>query len=170
MTESNSVESNTIRSMDAFARVKRLEGTVAVIAMEADCGGCGRCSEPGGCRSGLLSRPFRAPSREFSLHNEIGAGAGDRVRIHLATGELARWSLTTYLVPVFAVVIGAAIGASIAGELYSRDSGAVGGSLVGLLLAVGLIAARHARASVVTVPRMVRMSDDIPTCRREERP
>lgn len=170
MTESNSVESNTIRSMDVVARVKRLEGAAAVITVEADGGGCGRCSEPGGCRSELLSRLFRAPSREFSVPNGIGASAGDRVRVQLATGELARWSLTTYLVPVLAAVIGAAIGASIAGDQFSRDSGAVGGSLVGLVAAAGLIASRLAPASVVTVPRMVRMIDDVPTCGREERP
>ena len=154
--------------MDTVVRVMRLEGAVAVVAAEVDGIGCGRCSEPGGCRSALLTQFFIAPSREFSVPNEIDARAGDRVVIRLAAGSLLGWSLTTYLVPVLAVILGAALGASIAGEAFSRDGGAVGGSLVGLVLAACLIASRLSPASVGTGPRMVRIGSDGPKCRREE--
>lgn len=156
--------------MDTVARVVRLEGAAAVVALEADGGGCGRCNEPGGCRSGLLSQMFHTPSREFSVPNEIDARAGETVLIRLSTGGLARWSLTAYLFPVFAVLIGAALGASTAGESYSRDGGAICGSLVGLFFAAWLIISRLAPTSVSTGPRLVRLGDDIPSCRREDGP
>lgn len=156
--------------METFARVRRLQGASAVVAVEADGGGCGRCSEPGGCRSGLLSQIFRSPVSEFSVPNDIDACTGDRVLVRLEAGGLARWSLTTYLLPVFAVLTGAAIGALAAGEAYSRDVSAVGGALVGLVLAAWLIVFRLAPASVDNRPRLVRIGEDVLRCRREEKP
>lgn len=151
--------------MDTVARVLRIEGAVAVVAVDATGAGCGRCDEPGGCRSGLLSQMFHAPVREFHVPNEIGARAGEMVLIRLATGGLARWSLTAYLLPVLAVVVGAALGASIAGEGSFRNGGAVGGSLVGLVFAAWLIVIRLAPTSVDTAPRLVRLGDEGPICR-----
>jgi positive regulator of sigma E activity len=111
---------------------------------------------------------FHTPSREFSVSNEIGARVGETVLIRLGTGRLARWSLTAYLIPVFAVLIGAALGASTAGESYSRDGGAICGSLVGLFFSLWLIASRLAPTAVGTGPRLVRLEDNNPSCRRED--
>lgn len=155
--------------MDTAARVKRLDGAVAVVVVEANGGGCGRCDEPGGCRSGLFSQLFGSRVREFSVPNEIDARAGDRVSVRLAAGGLARSALTLYLIPVFAILVGAALGASIASEAHARDMAAVGGSLVGLLLGWIVVLARGP-ASAGALPKLVRIGDEVSKCRREEKP
>lgn len=156
--------------MDLYARVKRLEGAHAVVALAQERGGCGRCSEAGGCRSGVLGQMFCASPREFSLPNGIDARAGERVIVRLAAGSLARFSVAAYLIPVVAVLIGGAFGAAFAGDLFARDGGAIAGSLLGLVVAVCLIAFRLGPAAVGSGPRLVRIGGEVPKCRTEERP
>lgn len=156
--------------MDVYARVKRLDGAHAIVALEQEIAGCGQCSEPGGCRSGILGQMFRTTSREFSVPNEIGACSGDRVVVHLALGGLGRCSVAVYLLPVIAAVIGGSLGAAIVGDALSRDGAAILGSLMGLALAGWLIVRRVAPASEGFRPRLVRAGEKAPKCKKGERP
>lgn len=142
----------------------RLDGAVAIVAVEADNGGCGRCDEPGGCRSALLTQMFRQPNCEFSVPNRIGARVGDRVLLRLPVGSLARWSLTIYLVPVFAVLVGAAVGSFCVADADARDTGAIWGSLAGL--AACWLAFRLFPTAVGMGPQMVRDVDRAPNRKR----
>ncbi len=142
------------------ARITRLDGAVAIIAVDAENGGCGRCSEPGGCRSAVLTQMFRQRGCEFSVQNRIDARVGDRVVLRLPDGSLARWSLTIYLVPVLAVLLGAALGSFCVGDASFRDFGAMSGSLVAL--AVCWIVFRLVPTSLGTGPQMVRHVDRAP--------
>lgn len=156
--------------MDMVARIKRLEGPMAVIEVAAGGGGgCGRCDEPGGCRSGLLTQMFRKSGSEFLVPNDICARVGDQVFVRLGDGKLARWSLVAYVLPVFAVLFGAALGASAAGDSFSRDGGAIGGALLGLLFAVWLNAFRFGSKSKRRGLQLVRMGNDFPKCKSEGR-
>jgi sigma-E factor negative regulatory protein RseC len=139
--------------MDTVARIMRLDGAVAIVAVDVENGGCGRCDQPGGCRSAVLTQMFRQRSCEFSVPNRIGARVGDRVVLRLPAGSLARWSLTMYLVPVLAVLIGAGLGIFCVGNASFRNVGAISGSLVGL--AVCWIVFRLVPTSVGTGPQMV---------------
>ncbi|MBK8335554.1 MAG: SoxR reducing system RseC family protein [Sterolibacteriaceae bacterium] len=147
-------------------RIVRLDGALAIIAVEADNGGCGRCDEPGGCRSALLAQMFHQPNCEFSVPNLIGARVGDRVLLRLPVGSLARLSLTIYLVPVFAVLVGAAVGVFCVGDVDARDTGAICGSLVGL--AACWLAFRLVPTAVGMGPQMVRDLDGAPNRKRGE--
>lgn len=156
--------------MDLYARVRRLEDAHAVVALAQERGGCGRCSEAGGCRSGILGQMFRASPREFSLPNGIDARAGERVIVRLAAGSLMRGSLAAYLTPVVGVLVGGVFGAAIAGDHFARDVGAIAGALLGLVVAVCLIVFRLGPAAVGSGPRLVRIGDEVPKCGTEERP
>lgn len=156
--------------MDIHARVTRLNGAHAVVTIEQEPAGCGHCREPGGCRSGLLGQIFRAYPREFSLPNGIGAYCGERVIVHLAAGSLIRCVLAGYFLPVPAVILGGALGASISGETFSRDGGAMVGALAGLLLAACLIFFRLAPGLAGPAPRLVRMGARDAKCSLEEKP
>jgi sigma-E factor negative regulatory protein RseC len=152
--------------MDRVARIMRLDGAVAIVAVETENGGCGRCDEPGGCRSALLAQMFRQRNCEFSVPNRIGARVGDSVLLRLPVGSLARWSLTIYLVPVFAVLVGAAVGIFCVGDADARDAGAIWGSLAGL--AACWLAFRLFPTAVGMGPQMVRDVDRAPNRKRGE--
>lgn len=132
--------------METFARVKRIEGAHALVEIDAAAGGCGRCDEPGGCRSSMLSHLFHQPCREFELPNDIGAREGDRVVVRLGEGGLARWAALGYLIPLATTFLGALAGdfasARFSGSA-SDELGAALGAAVGLLVG-GVFALRLA--------------------------
>lgn len=107
--------------MKRSGRVARTDGTSAVVEMDPDGGGCGRCDLPGGCRSGLLIQLFRKPCREFSVTNDIGAQAGDRVQVSIEQGTLSTLSVIVYVLPVISMMIGAFLGQRFASNLAGSE-------------------------------------------------
>ena len=53
--------------MQARARVLRVEDDPAWHEMSENAGGCGRCDEPGGCRSVQLAHAFGGAGKGFAL-------------------------------------------------------------------------------------------------------
>jgi len=123
--------------IEANAVVTRLEGGDAWVRVSASSGGCGRCDEPGGCRAIGLAYALKAPDKVFRLRNRIGAEVGERVRIRADDGMPLRGALATYGAAVALLIVGAAIGHSIA-PAATRDLFAVVGSLGGLTASVVL--------------------------------
>lgn len=136
--------------METFARVKRIEGAHALVEIDASGGGCGRCDEPGGCRSGVLSHLFHKPCREFALPNEIGAREGDRVVVRLGDGKLGRWAALGYLIPLATTLLGALAGETFGGE----ELGAALGAAFGLLAGGGLALRLVSRSAALARPRL----------------
>lgn len=93
--------------------------------------GCGRCDEPGGCRSVKLAYALRPPASEFSLPDTLGVRVGDEVALQLQDGASLRSALVSYGLGAVLMIVGAAGGQWLAGS----DPAALAGAVAGLVLA-----------------------------------
>ncbi|WP_235864785.1 SoxR reducing system RseC family protein [Pseudothauera lacus] len=118
--------------IEARARVVAVEGAHAWVEVSEQPGGCGRCDEPGGCRSLKLSGLFRDPQQRFRLPNHIGARPGDSVRVCMSDGAPLRAALASYGLGALLTVCGGGLAALLGG---GGDAWVLGGALGGLALA-----------------------------------
>lgn len=123
--------------IEAKGVVTRLEDGDAWVRVDRSSGGCGRCDEPGGCRSIGLAYALKTRDEEFRLPNRIGARLGDTVGIRIDERMPLRGAFATYGLGVAFLIAGAALGhwaAPVAGE----DLFAFAGGASGLAAAVGV--------------------------------
>ncbi len=125
-----------------------LTETGRVVAVEADGvwvetirqSTCGACAARKGCGHGLLSR--YAEGRRGYIRVLPGptltpadCEVDDQVMISLPESVILRGSFTVYLVPLMAMLAGAAGGATAIGS----DAGALAGAAIGLVAGLGLV-------------------------------
>ena len=114
-------------------------------------GGCGGCqSALGGYRSCLADA--RSESRAV---NPVRAEAGDMVRVHLSTAGLYVGAAILYLLPVFGMLTGAAIGVWLSSVLGLTETAAsIGGVMIGLAggFALGMLLDRLPAVHKKTTP------------------
>lgn len=123
--------------IEAHGVVTRLEDGDAWVLVERHSGGCGRCDEPGGCRSIGLAYALKTPDEEFRLPNRIGAQVGDAVGIQIDARMPLRGAFATYGVAVALLIAGAALGHSLA-PVAGEDLVAFAGGASGLAAAIGV--------------------------------
>ena len=128
-------EGSTIRAI-----VRAVDGSLAEVEVES--GGCGRCHEEGGCGGQQLTQMFCSGPKTYKVDNALGASIGDRVTVAIAAGSVRRTANLAYGVPLTAVIIGAALGTSMAG-----DSAAMLGAALGLVLSLFYVRFRSHDAS-----------------------
>lgn len=121
-------EQTTIRGI-----VHSLEGNNASVEVEQ--GGCGRCHEEGGCGGQQLTQMFCSGQKTYLVENTIGAAVGDRVTIAIAAGSVRRTANLAYCVPLAATIGGAALGASVGGDL-AAVTGAASGLLISFMYVI----------------------------------
>lgn len=116
--------------IDANAVVERVEGDRVWVRLRERSGGCGRCDEPGGCRSTGIAYALKAPNEIFDLPNPIGAEVGDAVLLRMHDGAPLRGALLGYGLTTCFLVIGAAIGDAVApngrGDLFALIGAGMG--------------------------------------------
>ena len=100
-------------------------------------GGCGRCDEPGGCRSVRLTEALGGPTEEFDLVNTVHARQGDEVWIRIQSGAPLRAAIASYGLGALLLLIGAGAGHYLAGVGH-EDAAALAGGLAGLVIAIGM--------------------------------
>jgi len=118
------------------ARVTRVDGPSAWVVSEApsSCGACGGK----GCGSSVFNRVWHPDDAEYPVRNPIDARPGEAVVVGLPDGSLARAAAAAYVVPLLALLLGAALGRLVGGEHAGDVVGepaAILGGLTGLLLA-----------------------------------
>ncbi len=145
--------------MEKTGRVARTDGASAVVEIDSEGGGCGRCDLPGGCRSGILTQMFRKPCREFSVTNDIGAQEGDRVLVSIEHGTLSVLSLIVYGLPVISMLVGAFLGQRFASNpIGSEDQLApILCGLIGLFVGVAVAFCLVHLSSSAARPRLTRL-------------
>ncbi|AWI80896.1 Fis family transcriptional regulator [Parazoarcus communis] len=121
--------------IEAPAEVVRVDGGTAWVRLSEKQGGCGRCDEPGGCRSMRITDTFGSPNQVFTLDDPLGLHPGERVRITIPDGAPLRAALLSYGLAVLLMLGGAAAG-SLFSDAGQADLGAGLGVLCGLGLAV----------------------------------
>lgn len=156
--------------MEAYARVERIEQGRAWLTLKGRAGGCGRCDEPGGCRSVQLSHAFGTPREQFVLPATPGIEVGDRVRITIPDGVPLRVALLSYGLGVVLLLLGAALGTML-GDAALADLRALLGALAGLALAfaVNRVLARSRRWRASLHMELVATGEGAPdhACSRE---
>ncbi len=113
--------------IDAQGTITELDGEYAVVRMDET--GCGRCHELGGCGGNNIGKMFCSAPRNFRVLNPRNSVIDERVTIAVAEGSLRRGAVLAYGLPLMALFIGALTGSALAGE-----TGAIVGSISGLLL------------------------------------
>lgn len=124
--------------MEARARVVRIDGRDAVVELVERGGGCGRCHEAGGCGGGLAGL-VGGKQRRFRLRNDVGAVAGDSVRLMVDDDAGLRAVMVVYLLPVALLVGFAALANHLAGSAAGDMTSLVG---AGIGLGVAALLAR----------------------------
>lgn len=108
--------------------ITAIEGDFALVEVKNS--GCGRCHETGGCGGNSTSQLFCSTPRQFRVVNGVGAELGETVAITVADGAISRSVVILYLLPLAFLILGALLGAALAGE-GSRDRFALFGALIG---------------------------------------
>lgn len=136
--------------IEASAIVERVEGHDAWVRIQDRVGGCGRCDEPGGCRSTGIAYAFKAPRAVFRVRNGIGARPGDAVRLRMQDGAPLRGAMLGYGLGVAMLLAGAGLGSALA-PATGDDLPVLIGSVVGLAgaIAINRVLARSRRLRAV---------------------
>ena len=96
--------------------VVRVEGELAIVKTK-------RSSMCDGCHSGGFCKALGGGSdMEVAARNEVGAQAGDEVRMTVASKTFLKASFLVYMVPVTALILGALLGATLGPFLYPEAS------------------------------------------------
>jgi sigma-E factor negative regulatory protein RseC len=105
------------------------------LRLESLSGGCGRCDEPGGCRSARITHAFGPVNDVFELPDpqHVATHVGQTLWLELPEGAALRAALRAYAVPIIGILIGALAGHHLAG---GHDLATLAGAGAGLLLAI----------------------------------
>lgn len=95
---------------------------------------CGQCAVNGACGTSLLERFFGRRPVELLAANEIGARVGERVAVGVSESSLLAAAAAAYLVPLVALMAGAALGQSF-GDTWA-DLASLLGAALGFALAL----------------------------------
>lgn len=123
--------------IEARATVLRVEDGMAWIKVSDKHQGCGRCDEPGGCRSIKLAYSLRPPESVFSLPDSLGLSVGEPVRLRMHDSGPLMGALGSYGLGALLMISGAALGHFLASP-GREDLLALAGLLAGLVGAYGL--------------------------------
>lgn len=132
--------------LESEAIVVKVERGNTYIAAQTP-GSCGAdaCTTQNTCSTAVLTRLFSQEAKPLLVNNPIAAKVGERVVVGLEEGAFLKSSLLAYVLPLFALIVGAMLGMYFAGTTANRDLYAGIGGLIGLVgSAVGLrTAMRH---------------------------
>lgn len=123
--------------IEARGVVLRVENGLAWVRVSDRQDGCGRCDEPGGCRSVKIAYAIKTPNEVFSLPDAIGVRVGDAVRVRMDDGAPLCGAMASYGLGVVLLLAGALIGHLVAAE-GRQDLLALVGALSGLVAAFGI--------------------------------
>ncbi len=119
--------------LESEAIVVKVENGATFVEAQTE-GGCGgnRCASQG-CSTAVLTRLFSQQPKALRVNNPIAAQVGERVMVGLEEGAFLKSSLVAYLLPLVALIAGAALGLHFAAHDEMRDLYAGLGGLAGLI-------------------------------------
>ncbi len=126
---------------------------------------CGSCSARGGCGQSLLARVFgqsiNANRLWIPLQERLTPEprVGDRVTLNMREQDLLRATVLLYLVPTLFIVAGAVSAHVLAGTDWAAITGAVGGGLLGFILARRRLASWGLPVQLTALERMPQASE-----------
>lgn len=130
--------------IEAIATVREVDGRQVLVEVQRR-SACGGCDSAAGCGTSALGKWFGRGTSELRLHTTLPVRVGEAVVIGLEESALLRASLLLYLLPIVALIAGAAGGAALLGT-GGGDWPAIAGGALGL---AGGLAASRARATAL---------------------
>lgn len=120
--------------VEGVARVISTDGVTAWLEPE-QANSCGGCLSAGSCAAKSGGSTRRLAQKRFTVADDFHAAVGDRVVVGLSEHALLKASATAYAIPLMLM-----LGVALAGQLLTESDivaaiGAVGGLLLGLLIA-----------------------------------
>ncbi len=88
--------------------------------------GCNHCSSKSSCGTGILSGVLGRRRPQLRVENSLGAKLGEAVVVAVEESGVVTGSLLLYLLPLFMMIFGAAIGDALSGEIWAIILAAVG--------------------------------------------
>lgn len=143
--------------------VQTLQGPEGLVLVRLEFevnGGCGRCSEAGGCGGVSLAQPLCSKPKSMVVSDPIGLSVGDKVRVSIPDPLLSRGITRTYVIPLVLFFLGSLSGAALLPDLLpiqwqvSNDIGGMIGAGVGLIAAWVQLSVSQRRAPMAT-PRIL---------------
>ena len=128
--------------------VRTGEGKVWVRLLENQ-SGCGRCDEPGGCRSLKLSEIFRGGGRTFTVDDPFGLRVDERVKVVIDDGVPLQAALGSYGLGTVLALGGAALGVWLA-PATRADLAAATGLALGIAVTLFILCIRSRRGGSAT--------------------
>lgn len=114
------------------ATVLRAEAGEVWLRLEARPGGCGRCDEPGGCRSTRLTDVFKTSGGLIRLPDSLGCSVGDGLVISAAESAPLAAAVLGYMLPL-GLMLGFGALALWCAPFASPDANVAVGVAVGLV-------------------------------------
>ena len=139
--------------VERLVRVDAVDGDKAWVLADR-MGGCGGCSEKGGCGHAALMGD--APPMRLKIANRLQAAPGEWVVLGVTSGSLLGAVMTAYGLPLGGFLAGAVIG-SLIGSVAAMLGGAAGLVLM-LLVCRRIFRARSVVGDAPAEPRMLRFA------------
>jgi sigma-E factor negative regulatory protein RseC len=144
--------------IEESARVARVDGDTVEVVTERR-SACGSCAAQKGCGTSLLAAWFPQRQLRFRVFNAVGARVGDQVVVGLDEAYLQRGALLLYAVPLAGLLLGAVAGEFAFGALgLHPEPGAIGGGLLGLSGALGLVRRTRLESAGEHAVRLLRLA------------
>jgi len=131
-------------------QVVAVEGGHVLVRPASRGGGCGTCGVQGGCGVSALAKLLSCRVPAWKIPNTVGAAVGDEVMVGVPDAALVTAALLAYLVPILALLAGAALAASAA----SSESQVALGAGLGLVCGIALARWRSKRMAARLTPRI----------------
>lgn len=114
--------------------------------------GCNQCSAKSGCGTGVLSVVLGKRRPQLRVKNSLDVKVGEAVIVAVEDNGIVTGSLLLYLLPLFMMILGAAIGDAVSGEGWAiilAVVGLVSGFLVARILSSGATITNQLRPVLV---------------------
>ena len=119
--------------LESEAIVVSVENGATFVEPQTSSGCGGKSCATQGCSTAVLTQLFTQQPKSLHVQNPISARVGERVIVGLQEGVFLRSAMAVYLLPLFALIMGAAIGVYMAGNSDLRDIYAGFGGILGLV-------------------------------------
>jgi len=137
--------------VEASGQIVKIDGDFVWVETEIK-SGCNQCSAKSGCGTGILSGVLGRRRPQLRVPNSLGAKVGEAVVVAVEENGVVTGSLLLYLLPLFIMIVGAAIGDALAGEGWAIILAALGllsGFWVAKVLTKGATVSKQLRPVLV---------------------
>ncbi len=137
--------------VEAQGQVVRLDDHFIWVETEIK-SGCNHCVAKSGCGTGILGAVMGRRRPQLRVENNLGVKVGEAVVVAVEDSGIVTGSLLLYLIPLIMMIVGAATGDALSGEMWAiilAVVGLVSGFLIAKTLSGGAMVTNRLRPVLV---------------------